>query len=74
MTDYKTRFSHADVVIKHLNTAVIPGVRDHPLLEQKYAGIVSVLAVTVYELAIKDIFSDSPKTCTLCWVILLSQP
>lgn len=54
MTAYTKKFLHADDVIKHLNT-VVPKIDDH-LLVQKYVGFVAVAAVTVYELAIKDIF------------------
>jgi len=54
MVDYTKCFSHADDVIGHLNT-VVHDIQDD-LLVQKYVGFVSVLAVTVYELAIKDIF------------------
>jgi hypothetical protein len=53
---YVDHFRHADDVIAHLNT-VVPGLPD-PLLKTKYAGFVTVAAVTVYELAIKDIFCE----------------
>lgn len=53
---YTDHFKHADDIIAHLN-GVIPTVTD-PLLTAKYVGFVSVAAVTVYELAIKDIFID----------------
>lgn len=56
---YKFHFSHADEVIKHLNS-ILPLVND-PLLKAKYVGFVSVAAVTVYELAIKSIFLDFSK-------------
>lgn len=51
---YDERFKHADDVIEHLDT-VVPTVTD-PLLAAKYVGFVAVVGVTVYELAIKDIF------------------
>jgi len=57
--DYTERFLHADEVIKHLNT-VVPTISNH-LLVQKYVGFVSVVAVTVYELAIQNIFIESAK-------------
>jgi len=50
---YQTNFKHADDVIAHLNT-VIPSITD-PLLQAKYTGFAAVVAVTVYEVAIKDI-------------------
>ena len=53
---YANHFGHADDVIAHLNS-VIPTVTD-PLLVAKYAGFVAVAAVTVYELALKDIFCE----------------
>jgi len=53
---YATKFQHADDVVAHLNT-VIPALSD-PLLTAKYVGFVSVAAVTVFEMAIKDIFVD----------------
>jgi hypothetical protein len=53
---YVARFQHADDVIAHLNS-VVPSIVD-PLLAAKYVGFVSVAAVTVYEMAIKDIFFD----------------
>lgn len=51
---YDTHFKHADDVVAHLN-GVVPPLPD-PLLRVKYVGFVAVAAVTVYELAIKDIF------------------
>ena len=53
---YTDRFQHADDVVAHLN-GVVPGLAD-PLLRAKYTGFVSVAAVTVYEMAIKDIFME----------------
>lgn len=53
---YYDHFHHADDVIAHLN-GVVPGLVD-PLLKVKYTGFVTVAAVTVYELAIKDIFCE----------------
>ena len=50
---YEDRFIPADDLIAHLDT-VFTGVAD-PLLQSKYVGFLSVSAVTVYELAIKDI-------------------
>lgn len=51
---YATRFQHADDVVAHLNS-IVPTLTD-PLLTAKYVGFVSVAAVTVFEMAIKDIF------------------
>lgn len=53
---YLNRFQHADDVVAHLN-GVVPMLAD-PLLAAKYVGFVSVAAVTVYEMAIKDIFVE----------------
>lgn len=53
---YVDQFRQADDVISHLNT-VIPTIAD-PLLQSKYAGFVAVVAITVYELAIKEVLID----------------
>lgn len=53
---YVDHFQHADNVVVHLN-GIIPTITD-PLLQAKYLGFVSVVAVTVYELAIKTIFIE----------------
>ena len=53
---YIDHFRHADGVIAHLDT-IVPALPD-PLLRTKYAGFVTVAAVTVYELAIKEIFCE----------------
>ena len=51
---YSKHFKHADDIVNHLNT-VVPYLND-PFLEAKYVGFVAIAAVTVYELAIKDVF------------------
>lgn len=51
---YAIHFRHADDIISHLNSTV-PNIQD-PLVRIKYVGFVSVAAITVYELAVKDIF------------------
>lgn len=53
---YADHFRHADDVIAHLNT-IVPTIPDQ-LLVAKYSGFASVAAVTVYELAIKEIFCE----------------
>lgn len=53
---YSDHFLHADDVIAHLN-GIVPTITN-PLLMPKYVGFVSVAAVTVYELAVKNIFID----------------
>ena len=53
---YTRHFQHADDVIAHLNT-IVPTLPD-PLLQAKYVGFVAVVAVTVYELALKEIFIE----------------
>lgn len=47
-------FSHADAIVTDLSAMVTPTL--DPLISAKYAGFVSVAAVCVYEMAIKDIF------------------
>jgi hypothetical protein len=51
---YTDHYRLADDVITHLNTN-IGGIAE-PFLLSRYAGFVSIAAVTVYELAIKEIF------------------
>ena len=53
---YQDRYQHADDVIAHLDQ-VVPPIQD-TLLKAKYVGFVAVASVTVYELAIKDIFCE----------------
>jgi hypothetical protein len=53
---YIDHFRHADDVIVHLN-GIVPSLGD-PLLKVKYTGFVTIAAVTVYELAIKEIFCE----------------
>jgi hypothetical protein len=53
---YVDQFAHADAVMLHLS-GFVPMLSD-PQLQQKYIGFASVAAVTVYELAIKQIFTD----------------
>ena len=53
---YSDHFKHADDIVNHLNT-IVPSLTD-PLLQAKYAGFVTVAAVTVYELAIKNVFIE----------------
>jgi len=47
-------------MIAHLDS-VVRGVSD-PFIESRYVGFVSIAAVTVYELCIKDIFINFAKT------------
>ena len=53
---YTKHFQLADDVITHLNS-IVPTITD-PFLTSRYIGFVSIAAVTVYELAIKDIFIE----------------
>ena len=53
---YRKNFQLADDMINHLNT-VIYNITD-PFITSRYVGFVSVAAVTVYELAIKEIFYE----------------
>ena len=53
---YASRFSATDDLIVHL-TPLVSAITDSRL-KAYYAGFISVNAVTVYELAIKDIFKD----------------
>lgn len=52
---YTDRFINSDNLVAHLTT-IIPTIVD-PAILSSYAGFLSVSSVTVYELAIKDIFS-----------------
>jgi hypothetical protein len=51
---YRDHFKIADDFIAHLDTA-LAAVAD-PFIRSRYVGLVSVSAVTVYELAVKEIF------------------
>ncbi|MGD1858814.1 MAG: HEPN domain-containing protein [Leptolyngbyaceae cyanobacterium] len=51
---YDDHFKLTDDMINHLDT-VISGISD-PFISSRYIGFVSVSAVTVYELAVKEIF------------------
>lgn len=53
---YQNHFRLADDMITHLNT-VMGGIVD-PFISSRYVGFVAVAAVTVYELAIKEIFIE----------------
>lgn len=53
---YSKHFRLADDMITHLDT-VIDDI-DNPFISSRYTGFVAVAAVTVYELAIKDIFCE----------------
>ena len=55
---YWDHFQHADEVVQHRN-GVVPGIGgSDPLLAAKYAGFIAVAGVTVYELAIREIFTE----------------
>ncbi len=56
---YEDRFIAADELITHLDS-VFAGV-PNPLLQSKYVGFLAVSAVTVYELAVKDILINFAK-------------
>jgi hypothetical protein len=49
-------FTHADSIIPHLSNLVSSGL--DPLIAANYAGFVTVAAVCVYEMAVKDIFTN----------------
>ncbi len=51
---YTDHFKLADDIIAHLNTVM--GEVTDPLITSRYAGFAAVVSVTVYELAIKEIF------------------
>jgi hypothetical protein len=53
---YSNHFTLADNCIAHLK-GVVPGIAD-PGLRSQYVGFASVVAVTVFELAIKEILID----------------
>lgn len=52
---YDSHFILADDMINHLNS-IVGGTTD-PFMSSRYVGFVSVSAVTVYELALKEILS-----------------
>ena len=54
--DYSNHFKLADDMISHLDS-VVGGITD-PFVTSRYVGFVAVAAVTVYELAIKEIFCE----------------
>lgn len=51
---HKKYYSMSDPVIAHLD-AIVPSITDS-FIVTRYTGFVSIIAVTVYELCIKDIF------------------
>jgi hypothetical protein len=53
---YNDRFQSTDDLINHL-TVFVPTLPDEQI-KSNYAGFLSASAVTVYELAIKDIFIE----------------
>lgn len=57
---YHNHFQHADDIVAHLDQ-IMPSITD-PLLKAKYVGFVSVAAVTVFELAVKEIFIEFART------------
>jgi hypothetical protein len=56
---YASHFTIADDMITHLNS-IVGGITD-PFISSRYVGFVSISAVTVYELALKEIFIDFAK-------------
>ena len=53
---YQNHFVIADNMITHLSSII--NARTDPFISSRYIGFVSVSAVTVYELALKEIFID----------------
>jgi hypothetical protein len=53
---YLNHFTMADDMINHLSSVV--SSQTDPFISSRYVGFVSVSAVTVYELALKEIFID----------------
>lgn len=53
---YQDRFSTTDNLIAHLSP-IVTGITDSAIISN-YAGFLSVSAVTVFELAIRDIFTE----------------
>ena len=60
---YTDHFRLADDLIAHLDT-VMGGISD-PFISSRYVGFVSIVAVTVYELAIKCVFHAKPGSWPL---------
>lgn len=56
---YTDKFIPTDNLVAHL-TPLVPTIVD-PAITSAYTGFLAVSAVTVYELAIKDIFNDFSK-------------
>ena len=59
---YGDHFKLADDLIRHL-TPGVAGIAD-PFLASRYSGFVAVAAVTVYELAVKEIYAPSARPST----------
>lgn len=53
---YVDHFRLADDLLAHLRT-VVSGIQD-PFLASRYTGFFAIAGVTVYELAIKEIFCE----------------
>ena len=53
---YDSHFIYADDFINHLDIA-LPATTD-PFIKSRYIGFLAITAVTVYELALKEIFID----------------
>lgn len=53
---YEAHFEHADDVMAHL-AVIVPEIPD-AVLQAKYSGFAAVAAVTVYEIALKDILFE----------------
>ena len=54
--NFQQHYRLADDMIQHLNT-VMSSIND-PFISSRYVGFVTIAAVTVFELALKDIFID----------------
>ena len=57
---YQDHFKLADDMISHLDS-VVGGITDS-FVTSRYVGFVAVAAVTVYELAIKEIFYECNRS------------
>lgn len=68
---YVDRFIPADSLIAHLDSVLV-GVTD-PFIKSRYVGFLSVSAVTVYELAVKDIFVSFAKKKHLVFGIFTEE-
>lgn len=62
---YSDHFSIADDFIAHLDDVM--GDLDDPFIQSRYLGFIVLSAVTVFELAIKDVFCEFAEKNMPSW-------